>query len=147
MKKHYFPDQEEETLVENNENDIEINIDDYMNHPKTREIILNQHFFDFEEKIGEQLKTIYRKHAYLMSDDYYLNDKEMLNDNVFMNFIYQHIIKDYDNDFIKDNELLENTFFKDFCLEEKKIEKKYTKKNNVIKTNNKKFDWATKSYK
>lgn len=146
MKKHYFPEPEEEPISENEEEDIEINLDDYMNHPKTREIIINQHFFDFEEKVGEQLKTIYRKHAYIMSDEIYLNDKEMLYDNIFMNFIYQHIVKDYDNDFIKDNSLLENTFYNnlDFATEE---EKQNNIKTNAIKTNNKKFDWATKSYK
>lgn len=146
MKKHYFPEPEEEPISENEEEDIEINLDDYMNHPKTREIIINQHFFDFEEKVGEQLKTIYRKHAYIMSDEIYLNDKEMLYDNIFMNFIYQHIVKDYDNDFIKDNSLLENTFYNnlDFVTEEKK---QNNIKTNAIKTNNKKFDWATKSYK
>ena len=146
MKKHYFPEPEEEPISENEEEDIEINLDDYMNHPKTREIIINQHFFDFEEKVGEQLKTIYRKHAYIMSDEIYLNDKEMLYDNIFMNFIYQHIVKDYDNDFIKDNSLLEHTFYNnlDFATEE---EKQNNIKTNAIKTNNKKFDWATKSYK
>jgi hypothetical protein len=146
MKKHFFPEQEDEPISDNEEEIIEINIDDYMNHPKTREIIINQHFFDFEEKIGEQLKTIYRKHAYIMSDEIYLNDKEMLYDNIFMNFIYQHIVKDYDNDFIKDNSLLENTFYNnlDFVTEEKKQK---NIKTNPIKTNNKKFDWATKSYK
>ena len=146
MKKHYFPEQEE-PLSENDEDDIEITIDDYMNHPKTREIIMNQHYFDFEENIGEQLKTIYRKHAYLMSDEYYLNDKEMLNDNVFMNFIYQHIIKDYDNDFIKDNTLLENTFYNNLDFKEDNDQPKNIKKTTKIKTNNKIFDWATKSYK
>lgn len=146
MKKHYFPEQEE-PLSENDEDDIEITIDDYMNHPKTREIIINQHFFDFEENIGEELKTIYRKHAYLMSDEHYLNDKEMINDNVFMNFMYNHIIKDYDNDFIKDNSLLENTFYNNLNFIEDNDEIKNVKKPTKIKTNNKKFDWATKSYK
>ena len=146
MKKHFFLEQEDEPISENEEEIIEINLNDYMNHPKTKEIIINQHFFDFEEKIGEQLKTIYRKHAYIMSDEIYLNDKEMLYDNIFMNFIYQHIVKDYDNDFIKDNSLLENTFYNnlDFITEEKKQNNITT---NAIKTNNKKFDWATKSYK
>tara|TARA_B100001287_G_scaffold246831_1_gene225044 strand:+ start:1139 stop:1582 length:444 start_codon:yes stop_codon:yes gene_type:complete len=147
MKKHFFPEQEDEPISENEEDNIEINIDDYMNHPKTREIITNQHYFDFEENIGEQLKTIYRKHAYIMSDEIYLNDNEMLNDDIFMNFIYQHITKDYDNDFIKDNSLLENTFYNnlDFIKQEHKA--KDIKKTTKIKTNNKIFDWATKSYK
>ena len=146
MKKHFFPEQEDEFISENEDEIIEVNLNDYMNHPKTKEIIINQHYFDFEEKIGEELKTIYRKHAYLMSDENYLNDKEMINDDVFMNFIYQHIVKDYDNDFIKDNTLLENTFYNnlDFIVEEKK---QNNIKTSVIKSNNKKFDWATKSYK
>ena len=51
MKKHFFPEQEDEPISENEEDNIEINIDDYMNHPKTREIIINQHFFDLHNML------------------------------------------------------------------------------------------------
>ena len=144
MKKHYF--HEEEHIEKEEQENIEIALDDYMNHPPTKDIIMNQHFFDFEENIGEKIKTLYRKHAYIMSDDHYLNDNDMINDDAFMNFIYNHIIKDYDNDFLKENPLLENTFFKNMYqnTDENQIKVEKTK---IIKSNNKKFDWATKSYK
>ena len=67
----------------------------------------------------------------------------MFNDLNFFNFIYQHIYKNYDNDFIKDNSLLENTFLDNIPNEDIK---RTTKKMN-IQTKTKKFDWATKSYK
>lgn len=135
-----------ETVVESeseDEENIEITFDEYMSVPETREIIINQHYFDFEENLYDTLTCLYRKHAYLCSDDNYLKDIEMFNDLTFFNFIYQHIYKNYNNDFIKDNTLLENTFLDNIPNEEIKNS---TKKIN-IQTKTKKFDWSTKSYK
>ena len=69
----------------------------------------------------------------------------MFNDLTFFNFIYEHIYKNYDNDFIKNNSLLENTFLDNIPNEEIKSS---TKKIHIhIQKETKKFDWATKSYK
>ena len=133
-----------EESEESDQEEIDLTLDDYMENPDTKDIIINQHYFDFEEKMFDILTTIYRKHAYLFSDDYYLKDKEMFNDHLFFNFIYSHIYKDYNNDFIKNNQLLQNTILKDYGnFKKKRIEKIKTKIN--VKT--KKFDWATKTYK
>ena len=128
---------------ESEEENIEITLEEYMSVPQTRDIIINQHYFDFEEHLYDTLTCLYRKHAYLCSDETYLKDMEMFNDLDFFNFIYQHIYKNYDNDFIKDNSLLENTFLDNIPNEEIKNS---TKKIN-IQSKTKKFDWATKSYK
>ena len=134
-----------ETTVGNDseEENMEISFEEYMSVPQTRDIIINQHYFDFEEHLYNSLTTLYRKHAYLCSDINYLKDMEMVNDLSFFNFIYQHIYKNYNNDFIIGNSLLENSFLENIPKE--KI-KSSTKKIN-IQTKTKKFDWATKSYK
>jgi len=124
---------------------MDLTYEDYMDNPKTKEIIINQHFFDFEEHFGEKLKTIYRKHAYLKSDDTYLKDQDMLNDNSFMMFVYDNILKKYNNDFIQNNEILQNIILKDIDFAQEKIQKTKIKIN--LNTNFKKFDWATKTYK
>ena len=49
-----------------------------MSVPETREIIINQHYFDFEENLYDSLTCLYRKHAYLCSDDKYLKDMRIL---------------------------------------------------------------------
>ena len=103
---------------ESEEENIEITLEQYMSVPQTRNIIINQHYFDFEEYFYDSLTCLYRKHAYLCSDETYLKDMEMFNDLTFFNFIYEHIYKNYDNDFIKNNSLLENTFLDNIPNEE-----------------------------
>lgn len=120
-------------------------LEDFLENDNTREIIENQHYFDFIEKMGDRIKYVYRRFAYLNSDNHFLNDREMLCDNLFLDFIYDKIIKDYDNDFIKENSLLENKLLDDYVPEERKQRKNKEKKVQVIK--DKKFDWATKTYK
>jgi len=148
-----------ESSEENDNEDIDLTLQDYMEHPKTKEMIENQHFWDFEYGLGAKLATMYRKHAYLYSEFYdafdkgrrgtnigYLNDKEMQKDLLFMNFMYHHIYKDYNTDFIKNNELLQNTVLKDYGNIGKKRMEQIKIKNN-LNVDSKKFDWATKTYK
>lgn len=148
-----------ENTIESSESDdeeIDLTLEDYMEHPKTKEMIENQHFFDFEYGLGSKLATMYRKHAYLYSEPRihgghisnigYLNDKKMFSDQLFLNFMYHHIYKDYNTDFIKNNELLQNIALKDYeNIGKKRIAKINTERN--LNTNSKKFDWATKTYK
>ncbi len=128
---------------EDDDND-DLDLQDYLTDPDCTDIIKNQHFFDFEEKMGHKLTYIYRKHAYLFSNKSYINDKKMLCDDQFLMFIYKHIFKNYDNDFIKDNDMLKNVFYNN--LPSEKI-KKTEESKIIVKSNSKKFDWATKSYK
>ena len=144
---------------EETDDDIDLTLEDYMEHPRTREMIENQHYWDFEYGLGAKLATMYRKHAYLYSEPRtdqgltshistigYLNDKEMQKDLLFMNFMYHHIYKDYNTDFIKNNELLQNTVLKDYGNIGKKRMEQIKIKNN-LNVDSKKFDWATKTYK
>ena len=124
---------------------LDLNLQDYLTDPDCTDIIKNQHYFDFEENMGQKLTYIYRKHAYLFSNKSYINDKKMLCDDQFLMFIYKHIFKNYDNDFIKDNEMLKNVFYNNLPCE--KIKKTEESKKIIVKSNSKKFDWATKSYK
>ena len=137
-----------ENIIESEENDnenIDFTIKDYLENPKTKDIILNQHFFDFEYGLGQTLATMYRKHAYLFSEQLYLNDKKMFNDQLFLNFIYHHIYKDYNTDFIKNNDFLQNIVLKDFNKPNNNKKKTIIETN--LNTNSKIFDWATKTYK
>ena len=138
-----------ETIEESEESDkeeIDLMLEDYMENPHTKYIIVNQHYFDFEEKMFDILTTIYRKHAYLFSDNSYLKDKEMFNDHLFFNFIYNNIYKDYNNKFIVNNEMLQNILLKDYNHIENKKKENSELKNNLNITS-KKFDWSTKTYK
>jgi len=144
---------------EETDDDIDLTLEDYMEHPITREMIENQHYWDFEYGLGSKLATMYKKHAYLYSvsptqatrlqynaKSGYLNDKEMQKDLLFMNFMYHHIYKDYNTDFIRNNKLLQNTVLKDYGnIGKKRMENIKTKSN--LNVNSKKFDWATKTYK
>ena len=138
-----------ETIEESEESDkeeIDLMLEDYMENPHTKDIIVNQHYFDFEEKMFDILTTIYRKHAFLFSDNSYLKDKEMFNDHLFFNFIYNNIYKDYNNNFIVNNEMLQNILLKDYNHIENKKKENSELKNNLNITS-KKFDWSTKTYK
>ena len=138
-----------ETIEESEESDkeeIDLMLEDYMENPHTKDIIVNQHYFDFEEKMFDILTTIYRKHAFLFSDNSYLKDKEMFNDHLFFNFIYNNIYKDYNNNFIVNNEMLQNILLKDYNHIENKKKENSELKNN-LNINSKKFDWSTKTYK
>jgi len=150
-----------ESSGESDNGDIDLTLEDYMEHPKTKEMIENQHFWDFEYGLGSKLATMYKKHAYLYSEPRintgqgptshistigYINDKEMQKDLLFMNFMYHHIYKDYNTDFIRNNVLLQNTVLKDYGnIGKKRMEKIKTKSN--LNVDSKKFDWATKTYK
>ena len=133
-----------EESEDSEEEEIDLTLEDYMENSDTRDIITNQHYFDFEEKMFDILTTIYRRHAYLFSDDSYLKDKDMIFDHLFFNFIYDHIYKDYNNDFIDNNEMLQNIVLKTINIEKTKIA---NKNNNNLNVKTKKFDWATKTYK
>jgi len=126
-------------------NNEDLDLKDYLTDPNCTDIIKNQHYFDFEENMGHKLTHIYRKHAYLFSNKSYINDKKMLYDDQFLMFIYKHIFKNYDNDFIKDNEMLKNVFYNNLPYDE--IKKSKESKKIIVTSNSKKFDWATKSYK
>ena len=148
-----------ESSGESDNGDIDLTLEDYMEHPKTKEMIENQHYWDFEYGLGSKLATMYKKHAYLYSVSPtrqsrlqvnvkygYINDKEMQKDLLFMNFMYHHIYKDYNTDFIRNNALLQNTVLKDYGnIGKKRMEKIKTKSN--LNVDSKKFDWATKTYK
>ena len=148
-----------ESSEESYTDDIDLTLEDYMEHTTTREIIENQHYWDFEHGLGAKLATMYRKHAYLYSvsptpatklrynaKSGYINDKEMQKDLLFMNFMYHHIYKDYNTDFIRNDKLLQNTVLKDYGnIGKKRMEQIKTKSN--LNVDSKKFDWATKTYK
>jgi len=129
---------------EDTDND-DLDLQNFLTDPDCVDIIKNQHYFDFEENMGHKLTYIYRKHAYLFSNKSYINDKKMLCDDQFLMFVYKHIFKNYDNDFIKDNEMLKNVFYNNLPYDE--ITKTQESKKIIVKSNSKKFDWATKSYK
>jgi len=138
-----------ENTYQHEESDAEesdLILEDYMDQPETKELILNKHFFDFQENMGHILTYIYRKHACLYSDGEYLNDKKMELDLQFLNFMYHHIYKDYDTDFIKNNKLLQNIALTNMGKIRNTLPKKTVIK-TVLNTNSKKFDWATKTYK
>ncbi len=137
-------DDQKNSSDEDTDND-DLDLQDFLTVPDCSDIIKNQHYFDFEENMGHKLTYIYRKHAYLFSNKSYINDKKMLCDDQFLMFIYKHIFKNYDNDFIKDNEMLKNVFYNNLPYDE--ITKTQESKKIIVKSNSKKFDWATKSYK
>ena len=137
-------DDQKNSSDEDTDND-DLDLQDFLTVPDCSDIIKNQHYFDFEENMGHKLTYIYRKHAYLFSNKSYINDKKMLCDDQFLMFIYKHIFKNYDNDFIKDNEMLKNAFYNNLPYDE--ITKTQESKKIIVKSNSKKFDWATKSYK
>ena len=138
-----YDDQKISSDEDSSNDDLDLN--DYLADTDCTDIIKNQHYFDFEENMGYKLTYIYRKHAYLFSNKSYINDKKMLFDDQFLMFIYQHIFKNYDNDFIKDNEMLKNVFYNNLPYDE--IVKSKESKKIIVNSNSKNFDWATKSYK
>jgi len=138
-----YDDQKISSDEDSGNDDLDLN--DYLADTDCTDIIKNQHYFDFEENMGYKLTYIYRKHAYLFSNKSYINDKKMLFDDQFLMFIYQHIFKNYDNDFIKDNEMLKNVFYNNLPYDE--IVKSKESKKIIVNSNSKNFDWATKSYK
>jgi len=147
MPKRHITLYDDQNISSNDEDsdNNNLNLKDYFTDSDCSDIIKNQHYLDFEENMGHKLTYIYRKHAYLFSNKSYIDDEKMLHDDQFLMFIYQHIFKNYDNDFIKDNEMLKNVFYNNLPYDE--IKKSHESKKIIVSTNSKKFDWATKSYK
>ena len=143
---YFYEDEKNEKEMEEENLKIEdlFDINDIMNNKQTRDIMMNDHYFNFLHDLDDDIQTtyIYFKNAN-MCEHFLNNDEFDLDGLFFVNLIYKYIRKDYKIDLFYDNLELAEPLFK----EEKEVKKKQKIKQNSIVNVSKKFDWNTKSYK
>ena len=148
----------ENYMNENIEEEIPIeelfDINDIMNNDKTRNILLNQHYFDYLYKMEDKIHDLYIQFKNNSKCYHFLNNDEFDLDGMFIvDIIYKYIYKKYTPDLFYDNLELAEPLFEDMPTK-KNIKNTIVIKNINSKNNNnnnnknkKTFDWTTKSYK
>ena len=134
----------------NDDNNIEYKISDLfteeelLNDQKCFEILSNQHYFDFEHKISDNISNLFQYYANIFSSDDFLYENQFKHRNdhydcvTFLPILYKHIKKKYDFEL-----LYENPEFTYHLFDEKhETNKVYKKVNNTITIkNSKKHNW------
>jgi len=146
-------------MNENIEEEIPIeelfDINDIINNDKTRNILLNQHYFDYLYKMEDKINDLYTQFKNNSKCYHFLDNDEFDLDGMFIiDIIYKYIYKKYTPDLFYDNLELAEPLFEDNTIKKMKnttIIKNVNSKNNNTNTNNnsnkKSFDWNTKTYK
>ena len=113
--------------------------DELLQDQKCYEILENQFFFDFEEKMAKEIHLLfnYFNNIYCHKDFLYDNYDYVGDD--FLPILYKHICKKYDFDLLYENPSFTNHLF-DVKEETKKNSKKV--KTNIIIGNTKKHVWG-----
>ena len=143
---YFHEDEKNETDLEEENTKIEdlFDINDIMNNEETRNIMMNDHYFNYLHDLDDDIQTTYIYFKNSSMCEHFLNNDEFDLDGLFfVNLIYKYIRKDYKIDLFYDNLELAEPLFK----EEKEVKKKQKTKQNSIVNVSKKFDWNTKSYK
>ena len=153
---HYDEDYDSEAEVLERIKHLEENytLEDFLDFPKTREV-LEQHFiWNFEKDCDDRLDSFYESEVEFCQSDFstlFINEREFDHKGDFRGIIFKHIKPKYDLDLVYYDDALCKSF-EDFHEENKKIkeEERLRKvRENYSKTNNagKSFDWGTKTYK
>ena len=75
-------------------------IDDLLNNDKTKEILTNQHYFDFLYNMENNIQNLYIKFKNNSKCYHFLdNDEFDLDGMFFVDIVYKHIYKKYTPDF------------------------------------------------
>ena len=120
-------------------------IDDLLNNDKTKEILTNQHYFDFLYNMENKIQNLYIKFKNNSKCYHFLdNDEFDLDGMFFVDIVYKHIYKKYTPDFFYDNPELAEPLFENDTKNKINKKKKILIKNK--NKNNKNFNWNTKTY-
>lgn len=113
--------------------------DELLQDKKCYEILNNQFFFDFEEKLTEKIQSLFNHFNSIYCAKDFLYDQYPYVGDDFLPIIYKHIKKKYDFDL-----LYENPTFIDHLFDEKQETNKVSKKvnNTIVIKNNKKHNWG-----
>ncbi len=147
MKRVSYFHEDEKNEKEREENvKIEdlFDINDIMNNKQTRDIIMNEHYFNYLHDLENNIETTYIYFKNSNKSEHFLNNDEFDLDSLFfVNLIYKYIRKDYKIDLFYDNLELAEPLFEEIEEEEEKQTIKQNTKVNITK----KFDWTTKTFK
>jgi hypothetical protein len=140
---YFHEDEKNENEEDNIKTEDLFDIDDIMNNKQTKDILMNEHYFNYLHDVDDDIQStyIYFKNAN-MCNHFLNNDEFDLDGLFFISLIYKYIRKDYKLDIFYNNLELVEPLFK----EEKEEVKKNIIKQNTIVNVSKKFDWNTKSY-
>jgi hypothetical protein len=120
-------------------------IDDILDNEKTREILLNNHYFNFLFDLEDDIQDCYIYFKNCNVCEHFLNNDEFdFDGSHFMDIIYKYIRKDYKIDLFYDNLELAYPLFE---KKDENVQKKQVIKQNQVVNILKKFDWDTKTYK
>ena len=143
---YFHEDEKDQKNLEDENIKIEdlFDINDIMNNKQTRDIIMNEHFFNYLQDVDDDIQTMYIFFKNANICDHFLNNDEFDLDGLFfVNLIYKYIRKDYKIDLFYDNLELATPLFE----ENEEVEKKQIIKQNKTVNITKKFDWTTKTFK
>ena len=95
LKKDYSSNDEE------NWDPVEIlkslNLEDFLNCEDTKQILINEHYNNFEKKLKPQLENLYEKYNFMYRNDkLFGKDWDNEEGNSFANLIYNYISVKYD---------------------------------------------------
>ncbi len=147
MKRVSYFYEDEKNEKEREEENLKIedlfDINDIMNNKQTRDIMMNEHYFNYLHDVDDDIQTTYIYFKNSNMCEHFLNNDEFDFDGLFfVNLIYKYIRKDYKIDLFYDNLELAEPLFK----EKKEVVKKKEIKKNTIVNVSKKFDWNTKTF-
>jgi len=129
-------------------------LDDFLKFQETREILLNQHRFEFETRLEPGIHNFFQKEVSFCQQSYstlFANERDCEHIGIFKAIVFNNIEPNHDLDIFTDNPRLAKSMvntYKERCAREeeerlKKIKEGYASNETATKT----YDWTTKSYK
>lgn len=116
-KRETFRKNENDELEENEKNiDLEyiksLPLSEFLKYPKLRNILLDEHIYNFEEKLKYKLENLYKKLNFNYRTDNFLDkDEDSLSAEEFANIVYRHINLTYDLSIFYENTNLVSKMF------------------------------------
>jgi hypothetical protein len=129
-------------------------LDDFMKFPDTREILIEEHKYEFETKLEPSIHNFFQKEVSFCQQSYstaFANERNLEHIGIFKAIVFNNIKPDYDLGIFSNNPRLATTMintYKERCAREeeerlKKIKESFASNETMQKT----YDWTTKSYK
>lgn len=116
-KRETFRKNENDELEENEKNiDLEYiksqPLSEFLKYPKLKNILLDEHIYNFEQKLKYKLEELYKKLNFNYRTDNFLDkDEDSLSAEEFANIVYRHINLTYDLSIFYENMNLVSKMF------------------------------------
>ena len=113
--------------------------EEILDDEKCYQILENDFFFNFEQKVSNQIQLMFDHYNSIYCSKDFLYDNDIYIGNDFLPILYKHIKKKYDFELLYENPSFTKHLF-DVKDDDKKVSKKVSK--NIIIKNTKKHVWG-----